>query len=228
MHREYPRCAGGSAVALDGADIVPRIHPPAGERLPRAAARAGHDSGGQHEPGSDEAHPTLAARDAARRGVDARDILGQSAFNSGDVARLKRIAKETGGIFVKTPTNAELTNLYFRCRGSRSGEKTIGTKRWVLSKGQTRALVRKVPKGLKRATFFVGWDKGTFDVRLVAPNGRAFSAARRAKNVKFNRGRSYAFFTVTKPRTGRWRLSVRAVRATGKQVVSSTITGSNR
>ncbi|MDH3724547.1 MAG: VWA domain-containing protein [Thermoleophilia bacterium] len=149
------------------------------------------------------------------------------AFQKGDVARLKRIARETGGIYVKAPSNAKLTDVYFRCRGTNAGDRTFGKKTWRVKKGQTRVLTRRLPKGLKEATFFAGWGTGTFTVNLIDPRGRTITPAKakRMKSVAYRRGRAFAFYTVKKPRKGTWRLTITARKVPGTtETLSTTLT----
>lgn len=157
--------------------------------------------------------------------------LGRS-FRSGDVARLKRIARETGGIYVKAPSNAKLTDVYFRCRGTNAGDKTFGKKTWRVRKGQQRILTRKLPKGLKQATFFAGWGAGKFAVNLTDPKGRTITPAKakRMKAVRYRQGRTFAFYTVNTPAKGKWRVKItaRRVPAGTTDTLSTTLTGAKR
>jgi Mg-chelatase subunit ChlD len=157
--------------------------------------------------------------------------LGRS-FQSGDVARLKRIARETGGIYVKAPNNAKLTDVYFQCRGTNAGDKTFGKKTWRVKKGQQRTLTRKLPKGLKQATFFAGWGAGRFSVNLIDPAGRTITPAKakRMKAVSYRRGRTFAFYNVTRPKKGTWRLKItaRKVKPGTTDTLSTTLTGARK
>ena len=156
--------------------------------------------------------------------------LGRS-FRSGDVARLKRIARETGGTYVKAPSNAKLTEVYFRCRGTNAGDRTFAAKSWRVKKGQRRVLRRKLPRRLKEATFFAGWGKGTYAVNLIDPRGRVITPARakRMKRVSFRRGRAFAFYEVKSPRAGLWRMVITARRVPGRtETLSSTLTAARR
>ncbi|MDH3226237.1 MAG: VWA domain-containing protein, partial [Thermoleophilia bacterium] len=135
--------------------------------------------------------------------------LGRS-FASGDVARLKRIAKDTGGLYVSAPTNTKLTDLYFRCRGRTAGELSGGSARTTLRARQSRFFSQTIPKGLAELTFFASWDRGTVDMAVRRPGGPTYTAARRPKSVSFRKGARYAFFRIKNPRAGKWRIVIRA------------------
>ncbi|HSJ74482.1 MAG TPA: vWA domain-containing protein, partial [Miltoncostaeaceae bacterium] len=142
-------------------------------------------------------------------------------FAPGDTARLKRIAAETGGIFRAAPDNTELESLYFQCRGRTSGATTLLRKVSTFRVGQSRVFSRKVPKGQRKATFFVGWGVGKYRLVLTQPGGRTF--AKSAKRVRLVRGRAFSFFEVQSPKTGRWRLRVTRL-ATGGATDKATTT----
>jgi Ca2+-binding RTX toxin-like protein/Mg-chelatase subunit ChlD len=135
--------------------------------------------------------------------------LGRS-FASGDVARLKRIARDTGGLYVSAPTNTRLTDLYFRCRGRTAGEVAAGSVRTSLRARQTRVFSQRIPRGLAELTFFAAWNRGTVDMAVRRPGGPTYTAARRPGSVSFRRGARYAFFRIKNPRAGKWFVLIRA------------------
>lgn len=139
--------------------------------------------------------------------------LGTS-FQASDTARLKRIAKETGGTFAKAPSNAELENLYFACRGRSSGATTLLKRTNTFRIGQTRVYGKKVKKGQKSATFFVSWGVGKYRIQIVQPGGRVFSRSV-GKSVRFVSGKTSSFFQVQKPKTGLWRIRVTRLKTGG-------------
>ena len=98
--------------------------------------------------------------------------LGKRSFDREDVARLKRIARETGGLYVKAPTNAKLTDVYFRCRGTNSGAKTLGKKAWRVKKGQKRTLKRKLPRGPQGGDLLRRLGQGDLQRRADRPEGQ--------------------------------------------------------
>jgi hypothetical protein len=141
--------------------------------------------------------------------------LGKPAtFNAVDVARLRRIASETGGRYFATQTSAKLTDIYFQCRGQGTGQQSLLSKRAVFTKaGQQRVFRRALRKGLKQATFFVssgGTFRFTFGLR--DPRGRLHTSAVPGKNIVFRRGGTFAFFRVTKPAKGTWTIVIRATK----------------
>jgi len=148
--------------------------------------------------------------------------LGPStSFNAADTARLKRIAKETGGIFSRTPNNTELENLYFQCRGRTSGATTLLKRTNTFRVGQARTFTRKVKAGQRKATFFVSFGVGKYKLRLTQPGGRVFNGTR--GKVRLVRGKTFAFFEVQGPKAGNWRLRVLRL-ATGGPTDRATTT----
>jgi len=150
-------------------------------------------------------------------------------FQQVDVDRLKRIAAETGGEYAATPTNAQLSSLYFRCFGRATGARTIANAVLNFRQGQQRTFARRIPRRLRVATFFVGWGDGTFDVSLVDPKKKRHSARRPGRNVTFRKGSTYALIRVRKPLAGRWRMLIKARRLpAGRDQASVTITAPGR
>lgn len=131
-----------------------------------------------------------------------------SSFSADDVARLRRIARETGGQYVAAPSNARLVDLYFRCRGRTAGERTRGQARTSLRPGQRRVFSQRIPARQAEATFLVAWERGRVNVLLRRPGGPTYSAARNPRSVTYRAGARYAFFRVARPRAGRWLLGV--------------------
>jgi hypothetical protein len=141
--------------------------------------------------------------------------LGTSGFQKDDVARLRRIARETGGAYSATPTNSELENLYFQCRGRTSGATTLLRKTATFKVGQTRTFSRKIKKNQRKATFFVSFGKGKYKIRAIQPGGRIY-ARTTGKRVRLVRGKTFAFIQVQKPKAGLWRVKVQRLRTGGK------------
>ena len=142
-------------------------------------------------------------------------------FQASDTARLKRIARETGGTFAKAPSNAELENLYFACRGRSSGATVLLKRTNTFRVGQTRAYSKKVKKGQKSATFFVSWGVGKYRIQIVQPGGRVFTRSV-GKSVRFVSGKTSAFFQVQKPKTGLWRVRVSRLKTGGVTDTATT------
>gem|GEM_PF-5217174 len=138
----------------------------------------------------------------------------RSSFQAEDVARLKRIAAETGGRYFSTQKAGDLTDIYFRCFGLTTGQRTIANRTFTFRAGQSRQYVQRIPRNLPQATFFVGWGNGAYQLVLTDPKGRRYTAAKPGKGVVFRRGATFAFFRVTKPRVGAWRVQVRNLRLT--------------
>jgi hypothetical protein len=133
--------------------------------------------------------------------------LGPStSFNAADTARLRRIARETGGVFSRTPTNTELENIYFQCRGRTSGSTTLLKRTNTFRVGQARTYTRRVKARQRKATFFVSFGVGKYRLRLTQPGGKVFNRTR--GKVRLVRGNTFAFFEVRTPKAGNWRLRV--------------------
>jgi hypothetical protein len=135
-------------------------------------------------------------------------------FNTEDVARLKRIATETGGKYFATQSSAALNNIYFQCRGQSTGQQTLLTKNFTFVRaGQQRQFGRVLRRNLKQATFFISTG-GTFvaQVSLIDPRGRTITPATKKKGSVFRRGATFSFFRITRPQAGPWRIRVRVVR----------------
>lgn len=140
----------------------------------------------------------------------------KSSFQAGDVARLKRIASDTGGKYFATQSSASLNDIYFKCRGQSTGQRAILTKSVVLTKaGQQRRFSRRLARGLRQATFFVS-SGGTFrfQMTLIDPRGRRITRTTRRPGLVYRAGKTFQFFRITRPQTGNWRIVVRAIRIT--------------
>lgn len=145
-----------------------------------------------------------------------------SGFQASDTARLKRIARETGGAYSSTPNNQQLENLYFQCRGKTSGATTLLKRTHVFRVGQSRTYSRKVKKNQRTATFFVSWGVGKYRVQLVQPGGKVFKRTT-GKKVRFVSGKTSSFFQVRTPKAGLWRLKVTRLK-TGARTDRATTT----
>ena len=148
-------------------------------------------------------------------------------FQASDTARLKRIAKETGGTYAKAPNNAKLESLYFQCRGRSSGATTLLKKTSTFRIGQTRAYSRKISKGQRSATFFVSWGAGKYKVKLVQPGGKVITRSV-GKTVRFVSGKTSALFQVQKPKTGLWRVRVTRLKTGGTTDQATTTVTVNK
>jgi VWA domain-containing protein len=137
-----------------------------------------------------------------------------SSFQPDDVARLKRIASETGGRYFAVSVASQLTDIYFKCFGITTGQRTLANKTFTFRAGQKRTFRQTLPKGLGSATFFVS-GSGVYSVTLTDPKGRVHTITRPlGKGFSFRRGATFAFVRVTKPLPGKWTASLSAVRLT--------------
>ncbi|MGD9696403.1 MAG: VWA domain-containing protein [Thermoleophilia bacterium] len=147
--------------------------------------------------------------------------LGKS-FSKDDTARLQRIAADTGGIFRAAPTNVQLQDLYFQCRGRTTGAQTLLKKTATFRVGQKRIYGRVIKKNQRKATFFVSWGEGKYRLRLTQPGGKRYTRTT-GKNVRLVKGRAFSFFEVRNPRAGRWKLQVQRL-PTGQATDRATTT----
>jgi hypothetical protein len=143
-------------------------------------------------------------------------------FAAADTARLKRIAADTGGVFASTPSNTQLENLYFQCRGKSSGATTLLKRTSSFTIGQSRLFTRKVKSGQKQATFFVSFGAGKYALQLKQPGGRVLKRSI-GKSVRLVRGKTFAFFRIQKPKVGNYTLRVTRL-ATGGPTDKATTT----
>jgi hypothetical protein len=133
-------------------------------------------------------------------------------FQPEDVARLKRIAQETGGQYVATPTDEQLTGLYFSCLGRQTGAKTVLNKTFSFKEGQQKVSRERLPKKtLPSATFFVSWGDGEYRVQLRDPRGKLYTPRKPGRGGTYGSGETYAFFRIRRPRGGIWRMIVKAL-----------------
>ena len=176
---------------------------------------------GAHNGTYDNAHLRFAFNGTGRTWPVCVVQLGR-AFSASDTARLRRIAAETGGIFRKAPNNRQLENLYFQCRGQTSGATTLLRKTSTFRVGQTRTFTRRIKKRQRKATFFVGWGAGRYQLRLIQPGGKAYTRSA-GKRVRLVRGKAFSFFEVRNPKAGRWKLRVARLK-TGARTDRATTT----
>ncbi len=145
-----------------------------------------------------------------------------SGFAATDTARLKRIAADTGGVFASTPSNTQLENLYFQCRGRSSGATTLLKRTSTFRIGQSRLFTRKVKAGQRQATFFVSFGVGKYRLQLTQPGGKVLRRSI-GKSVRLVRGKTFAFFRIQKPKVGNYTLRVTRL-ATGGLTDKATTT----
>jgi hypothetical protein len=149
-------------------------------------------------------------------------------FQPVDVARLKRIASDTGGQYLATPTDDQLTGLYFSCLGRTTGAKTVVNKVFTFKPGQTSKVKQRLPKKkLPSVTFFFQHGGGKYDIRLKDPRGKVHTPRKPGKGASFGQGPSYVFYRIRRPDGGVWQMIVKALQlpaATDKGNVKITIT----
>lgn len=135
-------------------------------------------------------------------------------FQKKDVDLLKRIASETGGRYFATAGAGRLSDIYSQCFNLVAAQRTIATRSFGFAPRATKRMTAKAPRGLKQATFFASWGDGAYRLVLVDPRGRRIAPARPGKGVAYRHGSTFAFYRVTNPRAGTWRLELRNLRLT--------------
>lgn len=133
--------------------------------------------------------------------------LGRSGFSPEDVARLRRIARETGGAYSATPTNSELENLYFQCRGRTSGATTLLKRTATFKVGQVKTFSRRIKRNQRKATFFVSFGQGKYRITVIQPGGKVLRRSI-GRTVRLVRGKTFSFIEVLRPKGGLWRIKV--------------------
>jgi VWA domain-containing protein len=136
----------------------------------------------------------------------------KSSFQPNDVARLKRIASETGGNYFATDKASDLTDIYNRCFNLSTGQRTLTNKTFTFKAGQRKQFRQRIPRGLGQATFFANWGNGAYNLVLTDPRGRLHLANKPGKGFTFRRGATFAFFRVIKPLAGRWTIQLKNLR----------------
>lgn len=175
---------------------------------------------GAHNGIYDNAHLRFAFNGTGRSWPICVVRLGRS-FSASDTARLRRIARETGGLYRATPTNVQLENLYFQCRGRTAGATTVLRRTATFRVGQTRTYTRRIAKRQRRATFFVSWGAGRYRLQAIQPGGKVYRTSV-GKRVRLVRGKTFAFFQVQNPKAGRWRLRVTRLASGGRTDKATT------
>ncbi|MEW6583312.1 MAG: VWA domain-containing protein [Actinomycetota bacterium] len=125
-------------------------------------------------------------------------------FQPADVARLKRIASETGGQYFATEQASDLTDIYNRCFNLSTGQRTIANKTFTFTPRQKKQFTQPIAKGLPQATFFANWGNGLYRLVLTDPRGKQHTSGRPGKGFTFRHGATFAFFRVNKPLPGVW------------------------
>ena len=194
----------------------------------RSAQSAGAEGGASSSPTAPTTPATTTTPTCGSRST-APDRPGRSAwcssgtgFAPADTARLKRIAADTGGVFASTPSNTQLENLYFQCRGKSSGATTLLKRTSTFKIGQSRVFSRKVKAGQRQATFFVSFGVGKYALQLTQPGGKVLKRSA-GKAVRLVRGKTFAFFRIQKPKVGNYALRVTRL-ATGGPTDKATTT----
>jgi hypothetical protein len=161
--------------------------------------------GGHNAGDYNNGHLLMAANPTGRPWPVCAVQLGTQ-FQPEDVARLKRIATETGGEYATATSNTALSDDFRRCLGAATNQTTIVDKNITFKvTGKSKTLTRKLTAKYSVAKFFVSFTPGGKLVPvLVDPNGKRHTPGTPGKNVVFRRSGTFYLFKVLKPKKGSW------------------------
>jgi hypothetical protein len=144
-----------------------------------------------------------------------------SQFQPVDVARLKRIAAETGGQYATARSNTALSDDFRRCLGAATNQRTIvDTNVTFKAVGKSKTITKRIAGSFGVAKFFVSFTPGGKLVPvLIDPRGVRHTPGSPGKNVVFRRSGTFYLFKVLHPRQGKW-----SVVMTPRQLVQNALT----
>jgi hypothetical protein len=183
-----------------GALTLPAVYDPARPKYVIFLTDGGHNAGDY-----DNGHLLMAANPTGRPWPVCAIQLGK-AFQPEDVARLKRIAAETGGEYATAAGNTALSDDFRRCLGAATNQTTIVDRNVTFTAtGKARTLTRKLAAGYAVAKFFVSFTPGGKLVPvLVDPSGKRHTPGSPGRNVVFRHSGTFSLFKVLKPKRGSW------------------------
>ncbi|HET6171756.1 MAG TPA: VWA domain-containing protein [Gaiellales bacterium] len=129
-----------------------------------------------------------------------------------DVALLKRIAAETGGLYTAATTPGDLSGALDRCLGGATGSPAVRTKVVTFSKpGSSRQVAAKLAGGLASAAFRVDYSRGAkLSLVLLDPRARTHTLGAPGAGVTVKHSATAVSFRVSRPAVGTWRLVLTA------------------
>jgi von Willebrand factor type A domain len=127
-------------------------------------------------------------------------------FQADDVARLKRIAIETGGEYATARTNTALSDVFRRCLGAATNQRTIvDTSVTFKALGKAKTITKTLGARISVAKFFVSFTPGGKLIPvLIDPKGLKHTPGSPGKNVVFRRSGTFYLFKVLRPKQGKW------------------------
>jgi hypothetical protein len=161
--------------------------------------------GGHNGSDYNNGHLLLAANPTGRPWPVCAVQLGTQ-FAPEDVARLKRIAAETGGQYATAKSNTDLSDAFRRCLGSATNQRTIvDTTVTFKALGKSKQISKKIGGTFSVAKFFVSFTPGGKLIPvLIDPKGVKHTPGSPGKNVVFRRSGTFYLFKVLHPRRGEW------------------------
>ena len=161
--------------------------------------------GGQNSGVYDNGHLRMAANPTGRPWPVCAVQFGAQ-FQPADVARLQRIASETGGRFLTATADGDLGDTFRRClRGVTSQRTIVDTSVTITGLGKPARLTKRLGAKVRVAKFFVSYTPGgALTPVLVDPAGIKHSLTVPGKNVAIRRGDTCSLFRVLHPRRGAW------------------------
>ncbi len=161
---------------------------------------------GAHNVGDyNNGHLLMAANPTGRPWPVCAVQLG-SQFQPVDVARLKRIAAETGGQYATATSNTALSDDFRRCLGAATNQRTIvDTNVTFKTLGKAKTITKRIAGRFSVAKFFVSFTPGGKLIPvLIDPRGVRHTPGSPGKNVVFRRSGTFYLFKVLRPKQGKW------------------------
>jgi hypothetical protein len=161
--------------------------------------------GGHNAGDYNNGHLLMAANPTGRPWPVCAVQLGTQ-FQPSDVARLKRIASETGGQYATAQTNTALSDAFRRCLGTATNQRTIvDTSVTFKALGTSKQITKKISAKFSVAKFFVSFTPGGKLIPvLIDPKGAKHTPGSPGKSVVFRRSGTFYLFKVPHPKLGKW------------------------
>jgi M6 family metalloprotease-like protein len=166
-------------------------------------------SDGQHNTGT---HPDQVLPLLTQKGIVVHAIaLGSDA----DQGLMAKIGRETGGVYLFSPTPEELLSVFFTTVSVSKHHQTLLVSRYALRAQQPERAQILVDEASELNILTV-WNKGKVAVNLIDPDGNDVN--RTAGNVRVAQSEFYELWTIEKPRLGVWMMDLHASEDTDLKV----------
>ncbi|NOX08611.1 MAG: VWA domain-containing protein [Gammaproteobacteria bacterium] len=130
-----------------------------------------------------------------------------------DATVLQSMANATNGLYVNSPTNEELANVYAEVRratGAGSNETLAASSEADLLTGNSNTWVTNIGSSDGSTLFRVAWVAGTVAFQLTDPNGVIITPSNLPDGVTYSNDSNYAIYTIDAPANGDWTAQVTA------------------